>query len=270
MKWKLYYSRVHGQIHLAAQFTKIYQQCLSWYLFNKKSPLDRDKSHLCACMIPNWYFESPVALVWPGHPLAPDAPDPLYFSFNHSVMSISLGNKLETILVSCSAPWYGTELITYPSKGTKCHREITLEFLTPDKTYSRNGRRMGTRSSPRSLLCPKWRASWYMISMQGLGWLSYLQQKRFVLLSSSPNCAFLLDGWFHLLRSKGLWNDGSHGHCYKLQVVCLYYIYVCMVMLLYWWVFTRTLCRLLTDIDYMLTNVFVKLTLSCNHIKNQA
>ena len=37
----------------------------SWYLFNKKSPLDRDKSHLCVCMIPNWYFESPVALVWP-------------------------------------------------------------------------------------------------------------------------------------------------------------------------------------------------------------
>ena len=28
--------------------------------------------------------------------------------------------------------------------------------------------------------------------------------------------------------------------------------------------------RLLTDIDYMLTNVFPKLTLSCNHNKNQA
>ena len=28
--------------------------------------------------------------------------------------------------------------------------------------------------------------------------------------------------------------------------------------------------ELLTDIDYMLTNVFVKLTLSCNHNKNQA
>ena len=30
------------------------------------------------------------------------------------------------------------------------------------------------------------------------------------------------------------------------------------------------LCRLLTDIDYMLTTVFVKLTLSSNHPKNQA
>ena len=34
--------------------------------------------------------------------------------------------------------------------------------------------------------------------------------------------------------------------------------------------YLQELCRLLTDIDYMLTNIFVKLTLSCNHIKNQA
>ena len=33
--------------------------------------------------------------------------------------------------------------------------------------------------------------------------------------------------------------------------------------------YLQELCRLLTGIDYMLTNVFVKLTLSCNHIKNQ-
>ena len=36
---------------------------ISWSLFNKKSPLDRNKSHLYTCMIPNWYFDSPVALV---------------------------------------------------------------------------------------------------------------------------------------------------------------------------------------------------------------
>ena len=154
--------------NLRRQYRKI-----SWYLFNKKSPMDSDKSQLCVCMIPNWYFESPVALVWPGLPLAPDAPDPLYFSFNHSVMSISQDNKIRNHSCFVRSPWCGTELITYPSKGKKCYREITLEFLTPDKTYLRNGRRMGTRSTPRSLLCPKWRASWYMISMQGLVWLSY-------------------------------------------------------------------------------------------------
>lgn len=100
---------------------------ISWSLFNKKSALDCDKSHLCACMIPYWYFESPVALVWPGLPLALDAPDPLYFSFNHSGISIPQDYK-EIIPVSCAdnemAPRWSL-LITYPSKGIKCHREIT-------------------------------------------------------------------------------------------------------------------------------------------------
>ena len=34
--------------------------------------------------------------------------------------------------------------------------------------------------------------------------------------------------------------------------------------------YLQELCRLLTDINYMLTNVFVKRTLSCNHMKFQA
>ena len=34
--------------------------------------------------------------------------------------------------------------------------------------------------------------------------------------------------------------------------------------------YLQELFRLLTDIDYMLTNIFVKLTLSCNHVKNLA
>ena len=37
-----------------------------------------------------------------------------------------------------------------------------------------------------------------------------------------------------------------------------------MAMLLYWWVFTRTIKAV--NRDYTLTNDFVKLTLSCNHI----
>ena len=36
-----------------------------------KSPVNRDKSHLCACMIPSRSFESPVALASPGLPLLP-------------------------------------------------------------------------------------------------------------------------------------------------------------------------------------------------------
>ena len=51
--------------------------------------------------------------------------------------------------------------------------------------------------------------------------------------------------------------------------------YVCTISMYEWSCsftggYLQELCRLLTDIDYMLTNVFVKLALSCNHIKNQA
>ena len=42
---------------------------ISSSLFKKKSPVNRNKSHLCACMIPNWSFESPVASASPGLPL---------------------------------------------------------------------------------------------------------------------------------------------------------------------------------------------------------
>ena len=37
----------------------------------------------------------------------------------------------------CS-PWCSAALVTYPSKGTKCHCEITLKFLTPDKTMTKH------------------------------------------------------------------------------------------------------------------------------------
>ena len=53
-------------------------------------------------MIPIWSIESPAALVPPGLPLVPDAPDPLYLSFNHAVMSLSQDNK-GIIPVSCTA-----------------------------------------------------------------------------------------------------------------------------------------------------------------------
>ena len=42
---------------------------ISLSFFKQKSPVNCDKNHLCACMIPNWYFESPVALASPVLPL---------------------------------------------------------------------------------------------------------------------------------------------------------------------------------------------------------
>ena len=252
--------------NLRRQYRKI-----SWYLFNKKSPLDSDKSYLCICMISNWYFESPVALVWPGLPLGPDTPDPLYFSFNHSVMSNSQDNKLGAIPVSCAAldvapNWSLTPL---PPKGRKCHREITLEFLTPDKTYLRNGRRMGTRSSPRSLLCPKWRASWYMISTckASFGYRIWNKSFLFYYPALLTVHSFLTDGFIY----SALKDSEITGHI-NTAINCSWYVCTKLISMYAWSCsftggYLQKLCRPLTDMDYMLTNVFVKLTSCGDHIK---
>ena len=117
--------------------------------------------------MPNWYFESPVALVWPGLPLALDAPYPLYFSFNHSVMSISQDNK-GTIPVSCAAhdvalhwlltpPKEQSAIVKLPSKFlhmTKHTRETEDEWEldpVPTLSYVQNGR-------PYDIASSQWKA----------------------------------------------------------------------------------------------------------------
>ena len=74
------------------------------------------------------YFESPVALVWPGLPLAPDKPDPLYFSFNHSVISSSQDNK-GTIPVSCGAHAVAPHWSLTPPKEQSAIVKLPLNFL---------------------------------------------------------------------------------------------------------------------------------------------
>jgi len=122
---------------------------ISWSLFNKKSPLDRDKSHLCACMIPNWYFESPVALVWSGLPLAPDAPDPLHFSFNHSVMSISQDNK-GTIPVSCAAHDVASHWSLTPPKEQSATVKLPSNCLHLTKDTAKRKKNRNSIQSPLS------------------------------------------------------------------------------------------------------------------------
>ena len=78
-------------------------------------------------MTPNRYFESPVALVWPGLPLVPDAPDPFYFSFNYSVISFSQDNK-GTIAVSCADDVAPQKSLT-PPKEQSAIVKLPLNFL---------------------------------------------------------------------------------------------------------------------------------------------
>ena len=79
--------------------------------------------------------------------------------------------------------------------------------------------------------------------------------------------SFLTDGFIY----SALKNSEITGHT-DTAINCS--LYVCNISMYAWSCsftsgYLPELCRLLTDIDYMLTNVFVKLTLSRNHIKNQ-
>ena len=135
---------------------------ISWSLFNRKSPLDRNKSHLCVCRISYWYFESPVALVsWYDQVfLLPwTRLTPCTIPLTHVYLVGQQRNH------SCfvRSPWRGTALIAYPSKGTNCHREVTLEFLAPgwQNILAKRKKNGNSDQSPFSLLCP----SWCIISM---------------------------------------------------------------------------------------------------------
>ena len=80
--------------------------------------------------------------------------------------------------------------------------------------------------------------------------------------------SFLTDGFIY----PALEDSEITGH---IDTAINYRSYVCNISMYAWSCsftggYLKELCRRLTDIDYMLTNVFVKLTLSYNHIKNQA
>ena len=213
-------------------------------------------------MIPNWSFESPVGLVWPGLPLSPDAPDPFYFSFNHSVMSFSKDNK-GTSPVSCPAHDVAPHWSLTPPKEQTAIVKLPLNFLHLIK-HSREKKNGNPVKSPLSL----------MSKMAG--------HMMLIIPIASPQCkalfgchpalltihSFLTDGFIYsVLKDSEITGD------IDTAINCS--SYVCNISTSAWSCsFTggnlQELFRLLTDIDYRLTNVFVKTTLSCNHIKNQA
>ena len=81
--------------------------------------------------------------------------------------------------------------------------------------------------------------------------------------------SFLTDGFIY----SALEDSEITGHI-DTAINCSSYISTYISMYAWSCSFTggnfQEIFRLLTDIDYMLTNAFVKLTLSCNHNKNQA
>ena len=74
--------------------------------------------------------------------------------------------------------------------------------------------------------------------------------------------SFLTDGFIY----SALEDSEIMGHI-DTAINCSSYISMYAWSCLFTGGYLQELFRLLTDIDYMLTNVFVKLTLTCNHIK---
>ena len=129
-----------------------------------------------------------------------------------------------------------------------------------------------TSVQSHSLLCPKWRASWFCII--SMPW------PRLVIVFSNTSFlfhypalltvrSFLTDGFIY----SALEDSEITGHI-DTAINCSSHISTYISMYAWSCSFTggylQEMFRLLTDLDYMLTNAFVKLTLSCNHNKNQA
>ena len=142
---------------------------ISLSFFKQKSPLNCDKNHLCACMIPNWYFESPVALASPVLPLLPRT------HLNPSTCALTMQScryrkttKEAFLFLAQPMTWHCTGHLPLqrnkvPSKNYP-ETDRFLEFRTHLMKNRKNSRETGegldgnSVQSPHSS-SPKWRAS---------------------------------------------------------------------------------------------------------------
>ena len=169
---------------------------ISLSFFKQKSPVNCDKYHLCACMIPNWYCESPAALASPVLPLLPRT------HLNPSTCALTMQSchypkttKEAFLFLAQPMTWYCTghlplqrnkvPLKNYPET------DRFLQFRTHLMKNRKNSRETGeglngnSVQSPHSS-SPKWRTS-------------YLD----VITSASSRCKALF-GLFHLWKQTKL------------------------------------------------------------------
>ena len=156
----------------------------------------------------------------------------------------------------------------FPLQRNKVPSKIKLSWnrwlYTPDekqKKFPRNGRRIGRELGPVPTLFKSkmagqltWCNNKCIISMQGFVWVIFFitAKKAFFMELSYP----WMDG-FIFPALKDLENHSSPRY-YSLKLVYACVIYVCMVMLLCWWVFKTTIQAITrSDEDYMLTNLLI-------------
>ena len=121
---------------------------ISSSLFKQKSLVNRDKSHLDACMIPTWSFESPIALASPGLPLL------LRTHLNPSICALTMQSCCYQRKHSyfMHSPRSDPALIIYPSKEkypkTDRFLELRTHLMKNTKKFPRNGKRIGRELGP--------------------------------------------------------------------------------------------------------------------------
>ena len=191
---------------------------ISLSFFKQKSPVNCDKYHLCACMIPNWYCESPAALASPVLPLLPRT------HLNPSTCALTMQSchfpkttKEAFLFLAQTMTWYCTGHL--PLQRNKVLSKIKLYWNrllsrisnTPDekqKKFPRNGRRIERELAPvpklfKSKMADQlpWCNNKCIISMQGFVWvISFMKANQ----AFCYPALLTVDGWFHFFSCKGL------------------------------------------------------------------
>ena len=222
-------------------------------------------------MIPNWYFESPVALASPVLPLLPRTPlNPSTCALTMQSWHYRKTTKDRSIPVSCTANDVTLHWSFTPPKEQSAiekfswNRSLSRIPNTPDKKqkkFPRNGRRIGRELGPVPTLFKSkmagqlaWCNNKCIISMQGFVWVIFFIKAKQAFCYPA---LLTVDGWFHFFSSKGL-GKSQFTSILSLKLVYVCVIYVCMVMLLCWWVFKTTIQAITrSDEDYMLTNLLI-------------
>ena len=129
---------------------------ISLSFFKQKSPVNCDKNHLCTCMIPNWYFESPVALASPVLPLLPRT------HLNPSTCALTMQSchyrkttKEAFLFLAQPMTWHCTGHLPLQRKSAieklswnRSLSRISKKKKKKQKKFPRNGRRIGRELGP--------------------------------------------------------------------------------------------------------------------------
>ena len=181
--------------------------------FKQMSPVNCDKNHLRAYMIPDWSSESPVALASPVLSLLPRK-NPSTCALTMQSCHYRKTTKEAFLFLAQPMTWHRTGHL--PLQRNKVLSKIKLSWNrllsrisnTPDekqKKFPRNGRRIGRGLGPVPTLFKfkmadqlTWCNNKCIISMQGFIWVIFFIKAKEAFCYPA---LLTVDGWFHFFSS---------------------------------------------------------------------